>query len=79
VALLLAIKKIGKPTMTADLADIDQDAETPKDEVYNDELEGTGHVSDANADADAATLEDLITKWPPKSTSLLVMHCNMGK
>ena len=29
------------------------------DEVYQDELEGTGHVSDADADADAATLEDL--------------------
>jgi len=79
VALLLAVKKIGKPTMTADLADIDQDAKTPKDEVYHDELEGTGHVSDANADADAATLEDLITMWLPKPTSLLVMHCNMGK
>ncbi len=50
-----------------------------KDEVYHDELEGTGHVSDANADADAATLEDLITMWLPKPTSLLVMHCNMGK
>jgi len=42
-----------------DLTDLDQDAETPVDEVYQDELEGTGHVSDADANADAATLEDL--------------------
>ncbi len=46
--------------MTGDLADLDQDAETPaEDEVYQDGLEGTGHVSDADAGADAATLEDL--------------------
>jgi len=59
MALVSAVKKIGKPTMTADLAGIDQDTETPEDEVYQDELEGTGHVSDADAGADAATLEDL--------------------
>jgi len=61
MALVSAVKKIGKPTMTADLAGIDQDAETPEDEVYQDELEGTGHVPDADADvsADAAILEDL--------------------
>jgi len=53
------VEKIGKPTMTEDLADLDQDAETPKDKVYQDELEGTRHVPDADADADAATLEDL--------------------
>jgi len=52
------VKKFGKPTMTEDLDNLDQDAETPMDEVYQDELEGTGHVSDADADADAATLED---------------------
>jgi len=53
------IEQIGKPTMPEDLTDLDHDAETPVDEVYQDELEGTGHVSDADADADAATLEDL--------------------
>ena len=42
--------------MTEDLADLDQeDAKTPEDEVYQDELEGTGHVSDADAGADAVT------------------------
>ena len=51
------VEQIGKPTMPEDLADLEQDAESPVDEVYQDELEGTGHVSDA--DADAATLEDL--------------------
>ena len=45
--------------MPKGLTDLDQDAETPVDEVYQDELEGTGHVSDADADTDAATLEDL--------------------
>ncbi len=61
MALLSAVKKIDKPTMTENLADLDQDTETPKDEVYKDELEGTGHISDADAGADAATLEDLIS------------------
>ncbi len=46
MALLLVVKKIGKPIMTQDLADLDQDAETPKDEVY---------VSNADAGADLAT------------------------
>jgi len=34
------VEKIGKFTMTEDLADLDQDAETPKNEVYQAELEG---------------------------------------
>ena len=36
------VEKIGKPTMTKDLADLDQDAETPKDECIKMSLRGLG-------------------------------------
>jgi len=72
------VEKIGKPAMTEELADLDQDAETPMDEVYQDELEGTGHISDADAGADAATLENLISMRLLKSIYQLMMLCNMG-
>jgi len=38
--------KIGQPTEDADLAAIDEDAVTPEYEMYQDDLEGTGHVPD---------------------------------
>jgi len=48
--------KIGKPIQDEDLANLDEDAVTPEYEVYQDDLEGTDHVP--NADANATTPED---------------------
>jgi len=58
------IEKIGKPTKTEDLADLDPDAVISEYEVYN---EGTGYIPDA--DADTAHLIVLTTMQVLKSIS----------
>jgi len=44
------------------------------DEVYQDELEGTGHVSDADAGADAATFVEDLDNYVTAQVYLLVVE-----